>query len=161
MAPHKFQNKIQLSSQSKRPFVTDPCPILITRHGHSVPLLQSLTFKQASKATCHIGACLSTVLSQQGNPSSSPYPVRFFLVFQTSLSWGNLSWPPCALFPPTTGLSLHDFTAWFLSVAHLQYHSASLYLFIYLFVLLTRLWSLWEKGLRFNHCWSFYNMASL
>lgn len=76
------------------------------------------SFYRFLKAICRMGASVSAVLSQQGNPPAPPFLGRFFLVFQTSLSWGNFPWLPGAIFLPTTGLIPRGFTAWFLCVTH-------------------------------------------
>lgn len=56
------------------------------------------SFYRFLKAICHRGASVAAVLSHQGNPPSPPFSGRFFLVSQTSLSWGNFPWLPLVLF---------------------------------------------------------------
>lgn len=78
------------------------------------------------KALYHSEDFVATALSQQGSP---PFPGRFFLVFQTSSSWGNLvlSHPPPASVPLVLP---HDFSVLLTSSTNLSlFHFLCTYLF--------------------------------
>lgn len=71
-----------------------PLPTTHTLDGCSYPLLQASVIHRLLTALCHFGAFIPAPLSLQGNPSSPPFPGRFFLFIQTLVSWGKLPWPP-------------------------------------------------------------------